>query len=192
MTLFSTSKAKVARRPPPDGYGILDTNVDGDWIFWESASKTQILSSLEAILLEQSELQISFDRKEFVRPTIIVSGQYSFNPLPGVTEDNEIHFFVDAYDARPLGESGSVGAKVDSLVAHFSQLIEVQVVNEAQNDDIGHLTLKIHPVDDLTDPDLDAETRTELLIQLLQNLADQTSLEFTIVEQPVEVWVVTK
>ena len=31
MTIFSTSKAKVARRPPPDGYGIT-TNPNAAWI----------------------------------------------------------------------------------------------------------------------------------------------------------------
>ncbi len=169
---------------------ILETVVAGDWIFRESAGKAEILESLETILLDQAFLQLAFQRTELMRPTITVSGQYSFSPLPGITEDNEVHLFVDLYDVQPTGQMGKLGAKVADLIESLSHVIDFPVVDEAKNDDIGDLTLSLHPLDELSDPALDPDVRDDLLLQFFQNLADQTSLAFTLEEQAVDVWLV--
>ena len=189
---YSTAKGTVASAMEAAGVQVADLDgtrdlfdlpVDGDWIVREGADREAILADVQRALAEATDGRIQIEPARIEKDVVVARGRYAFKSWPGAPRDpDDIHIFTDKIDL----ESGS-GGGTDSLAGflrHVGDTIGQKVIDETEpheGDVEWRNNMSAH----------DATKTSAQRDQLLNNLAAQTSLKFTVERREVDVWRVT-
>ena len=153
----------------------------GDWIVRTSATTQKKLQALEEIIRAELRRTIHFEKRTVERDTIVVTGRYAFRPLPG-DDPNRLYLFANE-DATEKAEADSLPQLWKDLANGMGIAIDDRTA-PTTNARIAYTcdgnllnALYSSPID--TEKDLPA---------LLDNLAKQTGLTFTVKKQPREIW----
>ncbi len=153
----------------------------GDWILRKNATTQQKLQALEEIIRAEWQRPIRFEKRTVERDTIVVAGQYAFTPLPG-SDSNQLCIFAKE-NAGSTGEAESLAQLWQELADRMGIAIEDRTepvasakIEYRYDSNLQSVPYR-RPID--TEKDLPA---------LLDNLARQTDLTFTIEKRPREVW----
>jgi len=158
----------------------------GDWIVRHALPIEEQLRALEEIISTEMGRSIRFEKRMVQRDTIVVTGRYTFTPLPG-KDPNRLHLFVRDWPHLNEGEADSLPALLDKI----ADGINVAIDNRTKPVETGKIRYLYG--DDVVEvfPERIIDKEKDLPL-LLDNLAKQTGLTFTIEKQPAEVWFVTE
>ncbi len=169
---------------------LLDIKIKGDWVVRKGATKTQLLKAFEEIVQKQMRRPIRFQKQIVERDVIVASGTFRFKPLPKSYDNEWIHVFSDDMDPDERGGGGS--GTLDRFLCSLGDVpLNQQVLNETDAfRDIKvmwgwHYSGYLRKVND------DAEKQKKLTM-LLDNLSQQTGLQFKQEQRNVIVWTVTE
>jgi beta-lactamase regulating signal transducer with metallopeptidase domain len=157
-----------------------------DWIIREGSSVEDQLKALEEIIQAETHRMIRFEKHTVERDTIVVTGRYDFTPLP----DKDLNrLYVIARETNQLVDREA--ASVAELLRDFGPEIGVPLEDRTEPGQAARISyrsdyslmkpLRGEPIDKDTD-----------LPAMLDNLAKQTGLQFSVEKQPAEIWVVTE
>jgi beta-lactamase regulating signal transducer with metallopeptidase domain len=157
----------------------------GDWIVRDAASPEERLQALEAIIHTEMHRSIRFAQRTVERDTIVVTGRYTFTPLPGKDPDR-LCLLVNENASLQGGEAGSLA----ELFGQLADGINVAIDNRAAMMQTGKVPYAfewgIVNMDSVGQDVIDKEKELPIL---LDNLARQTGLQFKVEKQLAEVWV---
>jgi hypothetical protein len=163
----------------------------GDWITRADSSVAEKLKALEEILYAETNRAIRFEKRTAERDTIIVTGRYSFRPLSKEFTDR-LCIVADDKSRLHKNEADSLS----ELFRFISEGINIAIDDRTEPAEIEKIRCAYDP--DLLYPFRESWTRNweqklekELPI-LLDNLAKQTGLQFTIERRPTDIWFVTE
>jgi hypothetical protein len=168
---------------------LQDVNIPGDWVVRKGSSKEARLAAFEKIVREYTGRTIAFRESRVEREVVVARGVFHFQPLPGAYNSSWIHVYSDRLDPDTRGGGGS------GSLAHFIRNlgdinINQQVIDETQ----GNRDLQVHYgwhesgyVRQITDE----KERAVKLRMVLDNLARQTGLTFTIERRIIVVWLIS-
>lgn len=162
---------------------LFDLPVHGDWIVRHGADRAAILADVQRALSEATDGRVRVERGKMEKDVLVARGRYAFKPWPGAPRDaDHIHLFTDVIDL----EEGS-GGGTDSLAGflrHVAGVIGQKMIDETEPH-AGELSWRNNRSAH------DATKTTALRDRLLENLAKQTSLKFSVERREVDVWRVT-
>ncbi len=162
---------------------LADVHVSrGDWIVRKDATTAQKLGALEAIVRAELHRPIHFERRQVERDVVVATGRYTFTPLPG-KDPNRLYAV-----AEPDEEVWD--HEVDSLPQLLAQLangIKIAIDDRTEPAETGKILFASNSVffSQFASRPIDTEKTLPLL---LDNLAKQTGLTFTVEKQSVDVW----
>jgi beta-lactamase regulating signal transducer with metallopeptidase domain len=162
----------------------------GDWVVRDGASPEEKLAALEEIIRREMHRSIRFEKRTVERDTIVATGRYALTPLPD-KDPNQFCLFINR--DVPVSENGEKG-EADSLTDLLHQLAEgINIAIDDRTDPVQTGKVQYVAADALMDtyPErvIDKEN---YLPALLDNIARQTGLQFTVEKQPAEVWFVVE
>jgi beta-lactamase regulating signal transducer with metallopeptidase domain len=159
---------------------------EGDWVVRATATPEERLCALREILHSETGRSIRFTKKTVERDTIVVTGRYAFTPLPGKDPERLSLFVYDRGYLYPYSHAA------DSL-AEFWRFISARIGMPIEDSSEPVETGKILFQDDgVLHPSPVEPLESRHLRYLLDNLARQTNLQFTIQKRPTEIWFVTE
>jgi len=165
---------------------LLKQPLPGDWIVRKSATVDQRLRAVEWYL-RQLPNPVRLDKHRAERDVIVVRGIYEFHPVPGLGSPREIHLGGGDLlhpKVELLGAGGGSG-KLADLFETLAGVANQYVIDETLDGD-RRVVWKNH-----RDGTVNEQDHDEGRDSLLQNLARQTSLQFTIERRTVDVWTVS-
>ena len=165
---------------------LLKQPLPGDWIVRKSATVDQRLRAVESYL-RQLPNPVRLDKHRAERDVIVVRGIYEFHPVPGLGSPREIHLGGGDLlhpKVELLGAGGGSG-KLADLFETLAGVANQYVIDETLDGD-RRVVWKNH-----RDGTVNEQDHDEGRDSLLQNLARQTSLQFTIERRTVDVWTVS-
>ncbi len=154
----------------------------GDWVVRKGATTEQKLRALEQIIAAELQRSIRFEKRQVESDTIVVTGRYKFAPLP----DGDPHRLCVTAKRRENLLEHEVDSKTE-LLALVSSQIRIPIDDRTEETRVGKIQY-------LYDHDLLEMKRTTSIDKdkdlplLLDNLAKQTGLTFTIEKQLRGVW----
>lgn len=164
----------------------------GDWIVRLDSPRDERLRALEEIIYAETNRAIRFEKRSVgERDTIIVTGRYSFKPL---SEEYEDKLFVSVDEKARLRdwEKDSLSELFHTLsqglnipIDDRSEPVELDKIRYAYDHDL------LQPFRESWPKNREEKLEKELPI-LLDNLAKQTGLQFTVESQPAEMWFVAE
>ena len=170
---------------------LLELPTLGDWIVRKDATPDQKLKALEQVLKHEFSRNIRFERRTVERKVIVATGHFQFNPLPGRESDKSVHMFSGKeVDTNEGGGGGTADSVADFLDA-VGNRVGLPVIDQTKSSEETSIPYRHHRSAYLTRIDDESEKAEKLKI-LLDNVARQTGLQFTIERQAVEVWFVTE
>jgi hypothetical protein len=161
-------------------------SIPGDWIVRKSATAEERLRAVEALLLKLPR-PVRLERRKVERDAIVIRGIYEFHPIPGMNPPHNIQFGAGDL-LHPWSELLGAGGGAGTLKDLFDGLADRtnHYVFDETLDGNRRIQWSNHLDDTVREDDQD-EGRDSLL----QNLALQTSLRFTIERRTVDVWFAT-
>jgi len=173
---------------PPE---LLKLTVPGDWIVRKTASKSERLTALEAILKDQLGASIRFQQRQGTRPVIVARGSFQFRSLSerATYDPDMVHVFADVLDADE-SYGGSRGTVAQFLV-EVGATLNVTVVDETEPSPDTLLAWGTHSSCQLKQMPEGAQKWAKVDL-ILENLTKQTSLELAKQERVVDLWLVTR
>ena len=158
----------------------------GDWIVRKSATADERLRAVQALLL-QLPRPIRLQKRKVERDAIIVRGIFEFHPIAGMNPPRAIQFGAGDL-LHPKVELLGVGGGSGTLKDLFERLADQ--TNHYVFDETLDGDRRVQWRNRL-DGTVNEEDHDEGRDSLLQNLALQTSLRFTIERRTVDVWFAT-
>lgn len=164
---------------------LLSTEVSGDWIRRDGASREELLQALETILHDELRRDIRFERRSVEREAVVVTGTYSFTPQPEAYSPHSVHIYTDTLDPNE-GAGGGNGTISEFLtwvsdrtgILFVDGTVSSGVSMEWENhESSGAVALREDP------------KRLDLL---LTNLERQTGLKYRRERRMVDIWFVSE
>jgi beta-lactamase regulating signal transducer with metallopeptidase domain/thiol-disulfide isomerase/thioredoxin len=155
--------------------------ISGDWVVRKSASLADCLKSLEPILANDFGKLIRFELGRVDRETIVVTGRYKFQPLPGAL-DQGINWTASDTDLASSGGGGS--GRLADLAKTLSSYYDRPFIDETAEKPSAPLSWwqreSVYATNGAKSP--------KKLDAVLALLARQTGLTFKRERRPVDVW----
>lgn len=152
---------------------LLETEVSGDFLAREEASKAEVVAALERILWLECELKIKLTLREVERDVILVRGQFRLKPRNPARP--VINLYGETFDPGKRG--GGTGSFADVLLCSGRFLDPPRrLVNEVKAPP-GELTWALH-----------ADNKDSRIV--LKHLEEQTGLTFTPEKRRIKILVV--
>ena len=144
----------------------------------EEASTAERLAALQGILREQLDWPVRFEQQRLEREVLIVTG----HTRP--ERDRNIRVF-----AHPDSEHEiySTGGSVSTLLEPMGDRLNLHVIDRT---DEGSQVVRLQFFEDANVP-RDHPEREQRIAEVLENVAEQTELEFAVESREVDTWVVT-
>jgi len=165
---------------------LLEMKLPGDWIVRPDAPVEQKLQAAGDILHEATGKNITFTQQELPRNVIVVTGNYSAETRDSDGRIIDIHCYSGQKDPTEGGGGGS--GTLEEFMTRLGDLAGSAVAIETPSRPIGTISWRTHRSSYL-DREPPGTERDEKINQLLQNVAQQTGLEFKVEERKVPVWV---
>ena len=169
----------------------LKAKVPGDWVYRAGAEPKLIVQEIARILKAELRLPIGIEERVITKELIVVKGQYRAPAARAPGADQKIVFSVE-----PLGQEGAfqVDGRGDlpEIIRDLENIIQRRIIFEAQ----APAKLQFFWCNRLrphhTDLQSDTSDTDKKLRALLDNLSQQTGLDFRLERRNVKVWYVTK
>jgi beta-lactamase regulating signal transducer with metallopeptidase domain len=182
---------------PPEIEGpknLLAKKIPGDWVIRTRQPDEVVVEQLEKILREEWWLPVRLEFRRVEREVYVARGDYRFTPMPGRPDEEKVYYTdntertdpVDIFGGELVPNSGNGGGTGDfaEFLQWLSRWIDARVVDEVNQRPHRHISWTLHGhspgTDDMRKKDHDAEL-------VLQNIAKQTNLRFSIEKRPVRV-----
>lgn len=162
----------------------------GDWIYRSGASTEDKLKALEPIIAEELNRHVRFEKQIKPRDTIIVAGEFKFQPLPDAPEPNTIFLLASKDDFRDYEDE--IAVTVGDFVTRLGEHMIMPIIDETDPSQVKSICYKPTLIWWHGYGDQFSEQRKEEMDFMLQSLSRQTGLQFTIEPRPTEVWVMTE
>jgi hypothetical protein len=162
---------------------LRDVRVQTDVLFRPDAPTDELLADLEAALLEQFGLDLRFDLRSEVMPTLVVRGSFG-----EVAEDPDlklptVHFFTDRRNPEPnVGAGAGPLTELGGAIELLEGQLGIFVVDETEGGLEKPTLIQVH----------DSAFGTERLELLIRNVEAQTDLEISVQDRLQEVLYVTQ
>ena len=171
---------------------LLELDIPGDWILRKGASQEDKLYAIEEIFKEDFGRHIRFIRRQVDREVIVARGQFHFNPLTSTNDDRRVHVYSDIL----IGKGSGIGSgNLSKLLGTIGNWLNFRVVDETReegNEDNHKKRIPWALHRDSYFKEMMGEDRMAKVNKVLANLAQQTSLTFTIEPRPVDIWFVVE
>jgi hypothetical protein len=168
-----------------------EVNIPGDWVVRRGSLKQERVLALEQIVQKHTGRPLRFQPHQEQREVIVAWGTFHFRPLAGTYNDSWIHVYADQLDPDTRGGGGGSGSLAE-FIRHLGEVnLDQQVVDETQGDrevkvNYGwHMSGYIRKI-------TDEKERAVKLRLVLDNVARQTGLTFSVERRTVSVWLVTE
>jgi len=160
---------------------LMSVPVDGDWVVNNSLSADQRNQALQSILRCATGKNLTIEKKMLERDVIVVRGKWSFTPLQEQPSGQMIwlQFYTDSRDP-PNAEYGA--GDLESALNRLEETLARKVFDE-----VTQRPTTVVPVVKYTSANR-AIDNDQALVQLLDNLTMQTSLEFVRTRRVIPIW----
>jgi len=169
---------------------LLKIKMPGDWIVRKGASEEQKLKALEGILANEIGRKTRFVKRTVKRRTIVATGSFKYDPVPGAQDDHSVHIFSGDFINESRGGGGSVDSVHDFLEV-IGDRLETPIIDQTESATRIRVPHRVHysaSVWGMKDP----VEKEEKVLEVLDNISQQTSLQFRIEPRPIEKWFVTE
>jgi len=158
----------------------------GDWIARKDATTEEKILALQEIIHEELRQPIRFEKRQVERDAIVVTGRYAFAPLPE-GDPNRLCVTVDEMQDLENDEAESL----PQLFAWLANGINTTIDDRTEPTENRKI---LYSYDwNLLSPPLHVDRiDKKKLPLLLDNLAKQTGLTFTLKKRPVDVWFISE
>ncbi len=163
--------------------------VPGDWVMCAGLSYEQRIGELERILKDELNMDIHFEKMPATVERVRISGEYNFSPMAGMEDDNSLYLYSNKDTAVFYNSifTDNIG-NVSDLANGLSELFKLEVyTTEATGKQL--ISQKFRPsyaavLSKISDKNI----KSIQLKLLLENLARQTGLTFTIEKEEIDKW----
>ena len=165
---------------------LLDLRLAGDWIVREDASVAERLRSLERIVQEETGTDITFKGQRIDTPVVRATGILQYHPLPGALGENDVQLFAEhSIDERGTCTGHGSGA-LAQLFRHITNRTGRRFIDETLSSDMNvswsdYDSSKLNPYGT-------PQIYRYDLAQLLEHVAQQTGLTFTMERRKIDEW----
>lgn len=160
--------------------GLLNTAVEGDWVFRASGTPAARVTAVRQVLAEQVGLSLTIERKRVNAEVIVVAGSM-------IPTEKTVQVYSDKLrDGRPV-ENGARNDFSDFL-EQMQVMTRKRFVNESSVPSDLKLRVAMHQ-SGMMGPMAPQRAAAKLDL-ILANLSRQTGLRFTRATRPLELWVV--
>jgi len=158
---------------------LRDVRIETDVLMRPDATTDELLADLELALREKFGLDVAFDLRSEMMPTLILRGSFGEVAEDPNLKRRTLNFFTDRKN-----EESDVGsfAELSVAIEVLEHQLGVFVVDETDGPADEPLLIRVH----------DSAFRTERLDLLIRNLEAQTDLDIRIEDRPTEVLHVTQ
>jgi len=161
----------------------------GDYLVRKSATTEEKIVALEEIIHAELHRPIHFEKRQVERNVIVVTGRYAFTPLPG-KDPNRLYIAAEQDERTSNDEAESLS----ELLADLAYGIIIAIDDRTEPTNTGPILYSSG--DAYFGPRLwrggDPLDTEKTLPLLLDNLAKQTGLTFTVEKRLVDVWFATE
>jgi hypothetical protein len=148
-------------------------SVPGDWIYRKTASLEQKLDGIAQVISAQAGRKVWFVKKHVPRKVWVVTGSYSFHPIPDAREGEIV--VADHPHLREGRMDPLTRGTIHAFLTDFQQDIEQWVIDETTSSEVPVAWRYCKTPDTRFDTTMDSLSR-------------QTSLRFSRDMRPVDVW----
>ncbi|WP_162136250.1 RNA polymerase sigma factor [Zavarzinella formosa] len=174
---------------------LLDTRITGDFVFRQDAPMEKLMSALEGILREECTLPVRLAFKEVEREVVVAKGTLKIKPLEGRAANH-----IEVYAKEAIKGSYSGGGGSGDMGRFFSDLggfVRRRIVSEATHAPNETVSYAMHvrttpPLVPTLGEDQARDAEDHEYKTVLDNVAKQTGLTFTIEKRKIRVLVVEK
>jgi thiol-disulfide isomerase/thioredoxin len=165
---------------------VFNKELPGDWIARKNARPEEVLKALEQAVLREFNPPVRFERKRVEQEVLVARGRFQFTPLPGSYDDDWIHVYSDALDAK--GTSGGGSGDFETFLRELGETaLGMQVLNHVEAPPKGILAWGWHGSGIIRNLKVAGEKDRKLHL-LIENLTRQTGLQFEVRRESVEIW----
>ena len=169
---------------------LSDIVVKGDWCVAADAPLENKLKALESILSRETGIKVHIAKTSTEQAVIVARGTLVYKAIPNPPAEKGIYLYGDSLGER-LAEYESEDS-LEGLVRSLSDHVHIPVVNEARDPHEGQYRgICTMPSAQMAPGEADTPEGTGKLAVILQNLTNQTGLEFTTERRSRTVWNVT-
>jgi beta-lactamase regulating signal transducer with metallopeptidase domain len=165
----------------------LKVNLPGDWIVRAGLPVAQQLKALEEIIYAELHRSIRFEKRKVEREVIVATGRFEFKPLRS-EDPNWLYLYLNENDRLWGNIVSHQPASISELLLHIADGIDTAIEDKTEPCEIPKIRCRCSSslAGDMS------KAREKNLPILLDNLAKQTGLQFTVERQPAEIWFVTE
>jgi hypothetical protein len=164
--------------------GLTLPSFRGDRVADFPAPMEQKLRAVEVLARSNLGRAIVIEKRSVEREVIVARGSFSHKPLSGAQRNpSHVHFYPDKTFEEGMWSGGGSGS-LSELLKRVSSAADRQVIDLTTSTPQGRIAWSHYISPEKPDRDEKA------LEQLLKNLSDQTSLQFTREKRPIEIYFV--
>ena len=166
---------------------LLDLRLAGDWIVREDASVAERLRSLERIVQAETGTDITFKGQRIDTPVVRATGILQYHPLPGALGENDVQLFAEhSIDERGTCTGHGSGA-LAQLFRHITNRTGRRFIDETLSSDMN-VSWSDYDSSRLASHAGFRQGYRYDLAQLLEHVAQQTGLTFTMERRKIDEW----
>jgi hypothetical protein len=167
----------------------LKIKLAGDWIIRTNSSKDEQLKALEEIIYAETKRIIRFEKRTVERDVIVATGRFDFKPLKSEKTD-WLYLCLNENDRLVGNIVTHQPVSINELLPLISNTSGIDIKIDDRTEKVEVPKIKCRCSADLA-LNMSKEREKNLPI-LLDNLAKQTGLQFTVEKRPADIWFVTE
>lgn len=166
---------------------LLELRLTGDWIVRRDASAAECLRALEHIVLEETGLNITFEKRRVEAQIARATGIFQYHSLPGALGENNVQLFADrSVDERGTCTSRGSGT-LAQLLRHITGRTGKRFVDDTLSSEVD-VSWSDYPSSKLDPIGGTRQVYRYDLAQLLEHVAQQTGLAFAMERRTIDEW----
>lgn len=147
----------------------------------------ECLRALERIVLEETGLNITFEKRRVDAPVVRATGIFQYHPLPGVRGENDVQLFAERSIDEHRTYTGGGSGTLAQFLRHITNRTGRRFVDDTLSSEVDvswsdYTSSKLDPFQSVRDM-----YRYDLTL-LLENVAQQTGLTFTTERRTIDEW----
>ncbi len=169
---------------------LLNGEIPGDWVYDFDAEDGAKREALVREIEEATGRRLRIESKPMERDVIVAEGNWRFKPLDTAAGDRLLHVYAgDRFD--PSDRRWTIHGDLDEFFRRTGWELGVRIEDRVTDRPEGWvLQWWWYPSSRLHDQDMSEEERSAALRSLLDNLAAQTGLTFTVEKRGEDGWVI--